>query len=450
MRLPSSPGKSAPAAASKAIYYGWFIVATTFFMSFLAVGSRQGFGLFFAPWKEEFGWSVGAISAVAAVGTVVNGLSQPLIGRLYDRFGGKPVILASLAVYGTGTLLLGLVNEIWQLVVIYSFVTSLAAGGASFVTTGPLIARWFKRKRGTAMGIQTAGASAGGLLIVPFTHYLMLLTDWRMSWLVLGLLILLVGLPLVFLVLKEDPKDMGLEPDGGPGENDDQSRRASIVLCPGPLECDNWRTAFRSAPVWQLLGAYFVCGMTTTALGTLFVPIATARGMDPGSASLAFGLMMGVNVIGVLSAGWISDRTGRKNLLAAVYAVRGIAFALMLVLPSGGALWLFAPIAGLSWIATVPLTFSLTAEIYGLKNMGTLSGVITMSHQLGGAAAIYVAGWSFDRTGTYTIFWATGAVMLATASLIAFSVRERALSSRYQPPAPASRRAGTAPAGGRD
>jgi prephenate dehydrogenase len=126
------------------------------------------------------------------------------------------------------------------------------------------------------------------------------------------------------------------------------------------------------------------------------------------------------------------------------------AFALMLALPSGGALWLFAPIAGLSWIATVPLTYSLTAEIYGLKNMGTLSGVITMSHQLGGAAAIFVAGWSFDRTGTYTVFWATGATLLVAASLIAFSVRERALSSRYQTPAPASRRAGTAPAGGGD
>jgi sugar phosphate permease len=85
----------------------------------------------------------------------------------------------------------------------------------------------------------------------------------------------------------------------------------------------------------------------------------------------------------------------------------------------------------------VPLTYSLTAEIYGLKNMGTLSGVVTMSHQLGGAAAIFVAGWAYDRYGTYTIFWSTGAIMLGVAAMLAFLVRERALSARYQPPLPA-------------
>lgn len=429
-------------------FYGWFIVGTTFFMAFLAVGTRNGFGLFFKPWKEEFGWSVSDISAVAAVGTVVNGLTQPFLGRLYDRFGAKPVILASLAVLGAGTVVLSFVNTLWQVYLVYAVVLSAAAGGASFVTTGPLIAKWFKRKRGTAMSITSAGASAGGLIMVPFAAYLLLLTDWRVTWAVLGLMTLAIGLPLVMLVLRETPERMGLEPDGGAGGDDARSRHDRVPRCPGPLECESWRTAFRSPPIWQLLAAYFVCGVTTTALAIHFVPIAEGRGMAAGPAALAFGLMMGMNIIGVLTAGWVSDRTGRKDILAGVYAVRGVAYALMLVLPAAGALWLFAPIAGLSWIATVPLTYSLTAEIYGLRNMGTLSGVVTMSHQLGGAAAIFIAGWSYDHYGTYTVFWASGASLLGVAALLAYSVRERAFSQRYQPPLPAQPAATPAPAGG--
>ncbi|MSQ09285.1 MAG: MFS transporter [Dehalococcoidia bacterium] len=435
------------ASLRRGIFYGWFIVGTTFFMAFLAVGTRNGFGLFFKPWQEEFGWSVSQISLVAAIGTVVNGVTQPFLGKLYDRFGAKPIILVSLTALGAGTIVLSFVNQLWQLYVVYALVLSAAAGGASFVTTGPLIAKWFKRKRGTAMSITSAGASAGGLIMVPFAAYLMLLTDWRVTWGVLGGMTLLIGLPLVLLVLRETPGVMGLEADGGPGGSDERSRKAAIPRCPGPLECDNWREAFSSWPIWLLLLAYFVCGVTTTALAIHFVPIATARGLEPGPAALAFGVMMGVNIIGVLGAGWISDRTGRKDLLALVYAVRGVAYALMLFLPSAGALWLFAPIAGLSWIATVPLTYSLTAEIYGLKNMGTLSGVVTMSHQLGGAAAIFIAGWAFDRYGSYTVFWAAGASLLAVASVLAFLVRERALSARYQPPLPTAQPA-VAPSGG--
>jgi MFS family permease len=435
-------------ALRKPVFYGWFIVGTTFFMAFLAVGTRQGFTLFYSPWQDEFSWSVSEISLVASIGTVLNGLSQPFMGRLYDRFGAKPVILASLTVLGAGTVILSFVNEYWQLFLLYSIVLSAAAGGASFVTTGPLIAKWFNRKRGTAMAITSAGASAGGLLIIPFTAYLMLLTNWRVSWGVLGAFVLLIGLPLTMLVLRESPQEMGLEPDGGKGGNDERSRKAYALRCPGPLECDSWRTAFRSPPIWQLALAYFVCGVTTVALATHFVPIAEGRGLAAGPASLAFGLMMGMNIIGVLGAGWISDRTGRKDLLAIVYATRGTAYAMMLIFTGGWALWLFAPIAGLSWIATVPLTYSLTAEIYGIKNMGTLSGVVTMSHQFGGAAAIYIAGWGYDRYGTYTIFWVTGAALLGVAALLAFSVRERALSSRYQPPLPAQPAPAPAAAGG--
>lgn len=415
-------------------FYGWFIVGTTFFMSFLAVGSRNGFGLFFKPWQDSFGWSVGTISTVAAIGTVVNGVSQPILGRLYDRFGARKVILLSLLLFGFGTIALSFLNSIWMLLIVYGFVISFAAGGISFVTTGPLIARWFTRKRGTAMAIQTAGAPVGGMLVVPFTLYLMLLTDWRVAWLVLGLLILAVGFPLAAFLIKDDPASMGLEPDDGePAAKRGVAPKPAIVRRAPPLECENWKQAFKSRPIWQLAAAYFVCGITTTVLGIHFVPFATDAGMSPGMAATAFGFMSGLNVVGVLATGWVSDKMGRKDLLAGVYFVRGLGYAMLLFIPGVPAIWAFAAIAGLSWIATVPLTYSLTAEVYGLRNMGTLSGIVTMSHQIGGAISIFLAGWAFDRFGTYTPTWTVAAALLMVAAILSFSVRERALSARYQP-----------------
>jgi MFS family permease len=418
----------------QAPFYGWFIVGTTFFISFLAVGSRNGFGLCFKPWQDTFGWSVGSISAVAAIGTVVNAISQPVVGRLYDRLGARKVILGSLLLFGAGTVALSLINSIWLLLLIYGFVISFAAGGVSFVTTGPLISKWFKRRRGAAMAIQTAGAPVGGMLVVPFTLYVILLTDWRTAWLVLGGLILLIGFPLAAFMIREDPAQMGLEPDGGEPKAAPGSKPApTIVRQRPPLECESWKRAFRSPPIWQLSAAYFVCGVTTTVLGVHFVPFATDRGMSPGMAATAFGFMSGLNVVGVLVTGYVSDKMGRKDLLAGVYFVRGLGYLALVFIPGIPAIWAFAAIAGLSWIATVPLTYSLTAEVYGLKNMGTLSGLVTMSHQLGGAVSIFLAGWAFDRYGSYTPSWTVAAIALGFATIMAFSVRERRFSARYQP-----------------
>ena len=154
------------------------------------------------------------------------------------------------------------------------------------------------------------------------------------------------------------------------------------------------------------------------------------------------------DLLGVLFAGYFSDRYGSKDLLAAVYLVRGLAYTLLIFAPGVGGIWAFAVIAGASWIATVPLTYSLTREIYGIKAMGTLSGVVTMSHQMGGAITVWLAGWVFDRYGTYTPFWVAGASLLAVASVLAFTIRERDLAARYQPPLLQQPQPIGAPAGG--
>ena len=372
-----------------------------------------------------------SLSLAIAIGWLLNGLSQPFIGRLYDRLGGRTVITLSLVVLGGSTMLLSQTNSLWFLVLVYGVVMAVATGGASLVTIHAVLARWFFRRRGTALSLSTAGASAGTMILAPFTAYLILWAGWRTSWIVLGAMILVLAVPVSYLIIRDDPADMGEAPDGDDQLLDPAADGASETRR-APLETETWRESFQSAPIWQMSGAYFVCGMTTAILAAHYVPFAIDRGASPGMAAMAFGLMAGLNVVGVIAVGLLSDRFGRKYLLTSVYAVRGLAYAMLVLAPGMWGIWGFAFIAGFSWIASAPLTSSLTADIYGLRNLGTLSGISTLAHQMGGALSIWLGGVMYDRLGSYDVAFALAGSLLVLASIASYSIREKQYSSRFQ------------------
>jgi MFS family permease len=416
-------------SARPAIFYGWVIVATTFLIALVTVGGRSAFGVFVVPMSEEFGWSRSTISLAAALGFLVNGLSQPFVGRLFDTLGGRKVLLASLATFGVTTVLLATTFHILFLILVFGVIMSIAWSGTSLTTTSAVLSRWFHRKRATVLSLSTAGASAGGLLFVPLAMYVLQRTDWRMTWVVLGAMVLGVALPLACVFLRDDPTDLGLLPDGKPPCVDGSQVNPSRAAVE-PLEANSWRVALRSWPFWQLSGAYGICGFTTAILTTHFIPYAIDRGLNPTTAATALGVMNGLNVVGVIVIGMLADRCGRKNLLALVYAARGGAYALLLLAPDPWGLWGFAAIAGFSYWATAPLTTSLTVDVYGLKTLGTLSGVTFLVHQVGGATSIQFAGLMRDFTGSYTLPFTLAGLLLLPAALSALSIREQQYSAQ--------------------
>ncbi len=443
------------AVARKPLFYGWYIVATCIFVAFVTNGARNSFGIFVLPMSEEFEWSRGTISFAAALGFLVNGLTQPFMGKLLDRFGGRKVIISSLVLFGLATVALSLTFHLLFLIFIFGFVSSVALSGMSLNNTGALLSRWFRRRRATVVGLNASGLSLGGLLLVPFGAYLLdatgglhlpislfglelpALNNWRLTWIVFGLLILILSAPLAFLFLRDDPKNLGLNPDG------DETRPGAVPgagggRLGGALDTDRWAQSFRSMPIWQMTIAYFACGYTTAVLSVHFVPFAASLDIGPQLAALIFALMMGLNVVGSIGAGILSDKFSRKNMLALVYFVRGTAYLLMLigveVLGLGApALMVFAIIAGVSWIATAPLTTALIADVYGVRALGTISGVAFLVHAVGSGISIWLAGFLFDLTGSYTIPFSIAGLILFPASLFAFSIKERRYSSRYSP-----------------
>ena len=430
------------ATTKKPIYFGWYVVAATLFIGFVANGARSSFGVFVIPMSEEFGWSRFSVSIAASIGVLSGGILQPFVGQLFDRTGGRRVILTGLIVLGVSTVLLSLTFHILFLVFMFGFIASMAQSGPALSNTAALLSRWFKRRRATAISINSAALSLGGLIMVPFAMYLLQATSWRIAWVGLGIIVL-TSLPLAYFFIREKPADLGLYPDGDPAPPEDgpDPRRRELK---GPLEVENWRETFKSAPIWQMSGSYLVCGATTFVLSVHFIPFAIEeRGISGTTAATIFGYMMGLNIIGALGSGLLADKIGgTKNWLALVYLMRGMGYVLLLTIDSVAGLWIFATVAGFSWVATLPLTSSLTADVYGLKALGTISGITLMFHSFGGFGSVLFAGLLFDITGSYVLPFAIVGALLFPAALSAFTIKERKYSARYQTLEPTAASAG--------
>jgi MFS family permease len=431
VNLDPVPGRRVHAGSS--FYYGWFVVSVSFLIVLLSMGVYGSFGNFLKPMSAEFGWDRTTVSLPAAVAILMNGLFQPFVGRLVDRFGPRRVITLNLLLLACSTAAIAATTGVWFLTVVYGVLFAFGLSGAGIVPNTNLVARWFVRHRGRAMGLVNAGGSVGQLLLIPTSMALLLWTDWRTTYLILAAILLVVGVPIALLILRNTPEALGLEPDGD-GEPTaaamGQGNHAQLAAR-GPLESDHWRGALRSTPLWLLSGGFFVCGFTVSLVSTHFVAFATDRGISPATAATALGLLGGFNVVGTLLAGTVSDRLGRKNPLALIYLVRAAAFAFLLSADAAWQLYVFAALAGLAWFSTVPLTVSLTAEIYGIRHMGTLVGLVFLSHQVGGALSSYLAGWLFDMSGSYTAVYLMGIALLLAAGLVSYGIQERRYSLKY-------------------
>jgi MFS family permease len=406
--------------------YRWLVLAAAFTMAFMTVGTRSTLGVFFKAIIADLGWSRGTISMVVAINIWLSGLLQPFTGYVLDRYGAKWLFTAGVAVFGMGVALIGLTNSVGYLLVIYGIVIAVATASSSISLTNAVVAQWFPaQRRGLAISINNVGSALGQMCLAWISAMLLQASGWRLSHLYLGLAVVILAVPMALLM----PRRYGQVGSGGQG---------GVPLRPlqGPLETERWISALRSAPLWQINAGYFVCGMTVALYYTHLIPFATDRGYSPAAAASAFGLLSVCSAIGALLSGIASDRLGRKNVLAMAYLVRGSAFVLLLLWRHDLALYVFAVIAGVSWLATPTPVTALTSEVYGLRALGTLGGISLLVHQLGGGASVWLAGVLYDATGSYDLSFTLGAVALMGASLVSLTIAERRYSVRYATAAP--------------
>jgi MFS family permease len=416
------------------VHPAWVMLGATGVVLLAASGIRSGFGVFIKPMETEFGWDRTALSLVASLAFICNGLAAPVVGRFADRWGTRIVLAASGVLLGAGALGAALIVTLWQLYATVGVMLAIGAGGASTGVAAVVAARWFEKRRGLAMGLSGGALATGQLVIVPLAMWLTVSWGWRVAFAVLGAGYLAIVLPIVLTLIRNDPADMGLLPYGAePG--------AGIAASAGTAaERTTLRDALGTAPFWLLAGSFWVCGYTSTGLVlTHLIPHATEHGFHGGQAAQALGLMGAFNIVGTILSGWICDRYGQKVPLACYYALRGVSLLFLPFVGTMTGLLAWAVVFGLNYISTVPGTTALTAKIYGRHSVGELSGWIFFSHQMGSVVGSLAGGYLYDHFGNYTPAFQSAAFVPFVATLMALVIRERPASRR--PPAMAVARA---------
>ncbi|MFQ5894726.1 MAG: MFS transporter [Nitrospinota bacterium] len=415
----------------RGLYFGWVVLAACFLIIFMSQGARNSAGLFFKPILSDFGWSRAALALPISLSLLLFGVFQPVAGRAADRWGARWVVSFA----GIATVLaLGLMSRVRSLGEVYLFygvILAIGSGGTAFAVFTPLVAKWFAERRGMAMAIATTGTSAGQLVLFPLISLAIAGWGWRWTFAGLSLLYLVVCLPLAFLLLRDPPARLP-SPPGPPG------RGAALRRRPPPYELP-WGRCLTTRPFFLLAGSFFACGFTVTMMGVHFIPYATDRGFSPQEAAYAMALGGGLNIVGTLLAGSASDRFGRKLPLTLTYLVRGSGFFLFLLYPSLPTLYLSGMVVGLSWVATVPLTSSLTGDFFGPRNLGVLFGLVSLSHQIGSGVSSWLGGYIFDRLGSYDLAFLIAVLVLVAAGGVSYAIDERQVRAGL--PAPQEARA---------
>lgn len=404
--------------ASGPIHYGWVVAGVAFFTLLVAAGVRNAPTVLLVPLEHEFGWSATTVSLPISIGLLLYGLVGPFSAGLIDRFGFRAVMLSALFLMTLGFGLTPLVARPWQLLLLWGVLTGTGTGLAAMVMGALVAARWFFARRGLVVGLLTASAAAGQLVFVKPLDVLSSVLGWRSAVLVACILPVIM-VAIVALLMRDHPEDLGLAPYGETGPP--RERTAPLANPMGAVLAALGR-AVRSRDFWLLSASFFVCGGSTIGLvGTHFIAACFDHGIARGTAATLFVAMGVCNIVGTMASGWLSDRFDSRYLLFSYYFLRGLS---LLFLPTAFdfSIWglaLFGLFYGLDWIATVPPTVQLTANIFGARQVGMIYGWITVVHQLGSSLAASGAALVRDWRGDYSgAFLVAGALCLGAALLV--------------------------------
>ncbi len=411
------------------IHYGWIVVAVTLVALVMSAGFRSTTSLLIPPLEGEFGWSRGTISIAVAINLLLFGLVGPFSAALMERFGIRRVMLVALAAVVGTSALTTVVDEPWQLDLLWGVAMGLATGSISVPLAAIVASRWFARRRGLVTGVMTASNATGQLVFLPLLAWIIASFGWRFASWTAALVGLLVVLPLVAVFIRDRPEQVGLRRYGAI-EDDSPSPPAEN---PFAAAMRGLGIGARSRDFWLLAGTFFICGVTTTGLiGTHLIPAAHDHGLGDVPAASLLAVIGAFDIVGTVASGYLTDRFDSRWLLFWYYGLRGLS---LIALPAAFGsphfgLAGFAVFYGLDWVATVPPTVALTAQIFGPERAGVVFGWIFASHQFGAAAAAAAAGTLRDWQGDYTLTFVVGGVLALLASALVLRIRGGAVPLR--------------------
>jgi MFS family permease len=417
-------------------YYGWLVLTLCFLTTLIGAGVRSSPSVLIHPLEAEFGWSRTLIASAISMNLLIFGIASPISGWLLDRFGARRVMLWSMALLVIGVSGTMAMNQFWQFFLVWGVIVGVGAGGVGSVLAATVGNRWFVAKRGLALGILTSASSTGQLIFIPLFMAAITYAGWRTGSMVL-IIVAIVLLPMIYLWMRDDPSDVGLEPYGA-GQTGAATTGgvASLRGAAGGTASITLREVFGTSTFWLLFGSFFVCGGTANGLiGTHLIPHSIDHGIPQIQAAATVGVMGGLNFVGTVLSGWMIDRVHPRKWLALVYALRGLSLLILPFVQDFTGLFVFAVIYGLDWFATVPPTIALTADTFGKQNVGKIYGWIFMSHQLGAAIMATAAGAIRVWLGGYQFAFLSGGVIAMIAAALALQIKSKPAQALPKPTA---------------
>lgn len=383
----------------------------------LSVGIRQSFGLFMDPMCTARGWGREVMALALATQNLVWGLSQPFIGAIADKWGSGKVVSVAGVMYALGLYLMAQAVTPAEVLFSNGFLIGLALSGCGYPVVLAVIGRSVpENRRNLFIGIASTGGSSGQLAVIPASQAFITAWGWPVALVLLaGMAAFIVPLAASMVGGKKAPRSGVQAPE--------QTLREALAEAGG-----------HRGFVFLTVG-FFVCGWQIGFVAAHLPAFLSDYSLPASLAATALAVIGAFNIAGTFTAGMLGTRMRQKQVLAGIYFLRALAFAVFMLVPKTVPIVLvFAAVVGFLWLATVPLTSGLVARIFGVQYMATLYGIVFMSHQIGSFFGVWLGGRLFDRTGSYDVIW-WGSVILglaATALHLAINDRptERVLAAR--------------------
>lgn len=395
---------------SKPLIY--MLIGSAFILA-LSLGVRHGFGLYLVPMSHEFNWSHQVFSLAIAMQNLLWGAVQPFTGALADKYGSKKVVAVGGVLYTIGLLLMSVSSNALLLDLSVGLIIGLALSATSFSVLLSAVGRAaHPSKRSMAMGIASAAGSFGQFIMLPTTLLLIKNFGWSSALVITAVLVVLI-IPLAWMLKA---------PMYTPPNAVKQALKPSLTFK------QILNIAFHHKPFLWLAFGFLVCGFQVVFLGIHLPGYLIDHGFDASTGTVFLALVGLFNIVGTYAAGCLGDKYSKPHLLMGLYGLRGITIIAFLMLPlSIWTVYAFGIIMGILWLSTVPLTNGIVANMFGVKYLTMLSGIVFFTHQVGSFFGGWLGGLNHDITGNYNIIWGCSIALSLFGVIVHFFVNEEAV-----------------------
>ncbi|MFH1639977.1 MAG: MFS transporter [Chloroflexota bacterium] len=407
-------------------FYGYWILAAAFIILFIHGGcSFYAFGLFVASLQREFGWSRAGIMTAATIHTLIMGASGILIGRIVDRYGPRLIIIIGAMIICPCFILMSRMQQLGQFYFLYGL-AGIGFAAVGFIPVSYLVFKWFRKRRGLAIGISGIGIGAGGFAMPLIIGGLLIPNfGWRNAYLAIGLFAALFIIPLDLLVIRTKPEDIGLLADGDEGVTVESLTHSSPHQ---QTDADGltMRMAFRTRAFWLLSLSSAAFGFSCSGIIQNQVPHLEDIGFPIAVAAGALGAVGIGSGVGKLVFGVICDWIRPKYVWVIGICCQMVALVMLMNVNSSSSvvsIWMYAILFGLGLGSWLPAMSLLTSTNFGMVAYATISAAAGLLNTIGGSAGGLIAGYIFDMQQSYHLAFIIFMVLYALAMVATLALR---------------------------